>query len=103
MTELIKKCKAYVEYLITLSCGDMSDYKFDEAYSTHIEGQLHGNNCVMCGESVNKDWAKIPSPDFDKDSAVYYYCGRRYGRWRILNAVSSTHPDALIIVSYTHK
>lgn len=100
MTELIRKYREYVEHLITLSYGDMSDYEFDEARTENIEGHtLHGNNCATWDES----WARIPSPDFDKDSIVHYYCGEQYNRWRMLNSVSSSHPDKLIIVSYTHK
>jgi hypothetical protein len=104
MNELIKKYREYVEHLIVLSCGDTSDYKFDETRADNIEGQpLRGNNYVIWQGSVNKEWVRIPSPDFDKDSVVCYYCGRYYDRWRVLNAVSSTHPDKLIVVSYTHK
>ena len=104
MNKLIGKYREYVEHLIALSCGDTSDYKFDETRADNIEGQpLRGNNCVIWQGSVNKEWVRIPSPDFDKDSVVYYYCGRYYDRWRVLNAVSSTHPDKLIVVSYTHK
>lgn len=100
MTELIRKYREYVEHLIALSCGDMSNYKLDEARTEDVEGELlHGNNCAIWDES----WARIPSPDFDKDSIVYYYCGEQYNRWRMLNSVSSSHPDKLIIVSYTHK
>ena len=104
MNKLIGKYREYVEHLIALSCGDTSDYKFDETRADNIEGQpLRGNNYVIWQGNVNKEWVRIPSPDFDKDSVVYYYCGRYYDRWRILNAVSSTHPDKLIVVSYTHK
>ena len=104
MNELIGKYREYVEHLIALSCGDTSDYKFDETRADNIEGQpLRGNNYAIWQGSVNKEWVRIPSPDFDKDSVVYYYCGRYYDRLRILNAVSSTHPDKLIVVSYTHK
>lgn len=104
MNKLIGKYREYVEHLIALSCGDTSDYKLDETRADNIEGQpLRGNNYAIWQGSVNKEWVRIPSPDFDKDSVVYYYCGRCYDRWRILNAVSSTHPDKLIVVSYTHK
>lgn len=104
MNKLIGKYREYVEHLIALSCGDTSDYKFDETRADNIEGQpLRGNNYAIWQGSVNKEWVRTPSPDFDKDSVVYYYCGRYYDRWRILNAVSSTHPDKLIVVSYTHK
>ena len=104
MNELIRKYREYVEHLIALSCGDTSDYRFDEGYTEDIEEQsLSRNNYAVWQGSLSKNWTRIPSPDFDKDSAVYYYCGNYYNRWRILNAVSSTHPDKLIVVSYTHK
>lgn len=104
MNELIRKYREYVEHLIALSCGDTSDYRFDETRTKDIEGNpLCGNNYAIWQGSVNKNWTRIPSPDFDKDSIVYYYCGEQYNRWRMLNSVSSTHPDKLIVVSYTHK
>lgn len=104
MDELIRKYREYVEHLIALSCGDMSNYKFDEARTEDVEGELlHGNNCATWGQRINESWTRIPSPDFDKDSIVYYYCGEQYSRWRMLNSVSSSRPDKLIIVSYTHK
>lgn len=104
MNELIRKYREYVEHLITLSYGDTSDYELDETRTEDIEGHtLHGNNYAIWDEDVNNGWTRIPSPDFDKDSIVYYYCGNLYGRWRMLNAISSTHPDKLIIVSYMHK
>lgn len=104
MNELIRKYREYVEHLITLSCGNMSDYRFDETRTEDIEGHtLHGNNYAIWDDDVNNSWTRIPTPDFDKDSVVYYYCGECYNRWRILNAISSSRPDKLIIVSYTHK
>lgn len=104
MNELIRKYREYVEHLITLSCGDTSDYELDETRTEDIEGHtLHGNNYAIWEERVNENWTRIPSPDFDKDSIVYYYCGNLYGRWRMLNAISSTYPNKLIVVSYTHK
>lgn len=104
MNELIRKYREYVEHLITLSCGDTSDYELDETRTEDIEGHtLHGNNYAIWDEDVNNSWTRIPTPDFDKDSIVYYYCGNLYGRWRMLNAVSSTYPNKLIFVSYTHK
>ena len=104
MTELIGKYREYVEHLIALSCGDASDYRLDETRTEDIEGHtLHGNNYAIWDEDVNNSWTRIPTPDFDKDGVVYYYCGEHYNRWRILNAISSSRPDKLIIVSYTHK
>lgn len=52
MTELIRKYREYVEHLIALSCGDMSNYKLDEARTEDVEGeQLHGNNCATWGKA----------------------------------------------------
>lgn len=104
MNELIRKYREYVEHLITLSCGDTSDYELDETRTEDIEGHtLHGNNYAIWDENVNNNWTRIPTPDFDKDSVVYYYCGCHHSRWCMLNAVSSTYPNKLIVVSYTHK
>jgi len=104
MTELLEKYKKYVEHLITISCGSMSNYKFDEARAEDIQGQpLHGYNCAIWEESTNENWTRIPSPDFDKDSVVYYYCGNLYARWRMMNVISSVCPDKLLIISYTSK
>lgn len=48
MNKLIGKYREYVEHLIALSCGDTSDYKFDETRADNIEGQpLRGNNYAI--------------------------------------------------------
>ena len=99
MNELIRKYREYVEHLIALSCGDTSDYRFDETRTEDIEGQpLCGNNYAIWQGSVNKNWTRIPSPDFDKDSWVYLFndCG---GNNRIvINAIE--YDRRVVVVRY---
>ena len=99
MNELIRKYREYVEHLIALSCGDTSDYRFDETRTEDIEGQpLCGNNYAIWQGSVNKNWERIPSPEFDKDSWVYLFndCG---GNNRIvINAIE--YDRRVVVVRY---
>lgn len=98
MTELIRKYREYVEHLITLSCGDMSNYKLDEARTEDVEGELlHGNNCATWGQSVNNNWVRIPSPEFDKDSWVYLFHDCGVNRI-VINAIK--YDRSVVVVRY---
>ena len=99
MDEMIRKYREYVEHLIALSCGDTSDYRFDETRTEDIEGQpLCGNNYAIWQGSVNKNWTRNPCPEFDKDSWVYLFndCG---GNNRIvINAIE--YDRRVVVVRY---
>ena len=99
MTELIGKYREYVEHLITLSCRNMSDYEFDEAYTENIEGHtLHGNNYAIWDEDVNNNWTRIPSPEFDKDSCVYLFNAGVGDNRFVINVIE--YNRRLVVVRY---